>query len=92
MTELAVCCKCGQMDKFTADAFAILLPDRQFPELSVGSSRIKDTANSFQKDTNIYKYLMGLSRSKEKFSYYFVVDDNGNIVEQWNLKKGTRVI
>lgn len=83
-------CACGDMDRFSRDAFHILYPDDELPPVYGGPQKIIDFANTLP-ENNFSKYLKSIYRNRSRFAYYFEVDDDGNVIKQINLKSGSRV-
>lgn len=91
-SEYIICCKCGDTQSFSRDAFKLLFPGRDLPEqyLQPDLHKLVDKLN---KNSNFCKYITeNLLNGKNKFSYYFSVDSKGNVVEQYNLLTGKKVI
>ena len=89
--EIVACCTCKNVPDYTRKSFPIIFPDKKLPSMYVGGDEIRKLAESLSPSTNIYKYLLALARNKEKYSYYFEYDENGDIVAQYNLLNGRKV-
>ena len=90
-TEIVVCCTCKNVPDYTKKSFPIVFPEKKLPRMYVGGDEIRKLAESLPQFTNIAKYLLALARNKEKYSYYFEYDENGDIVAQYNLLNGRKV-
>ena len=78
------------MPKFSKEAFSILCPNEETPKIYAGENRIYGLVDEY-KDTNFGKYASALAKNREKFSYYFEVDEKGDVMLQINLKTGAKV-
>ena len=48
---------------------------------------------TLKRDGNFYNYVKdNLINNKNKYSYFFEVADNGDIIQQWDLLKGSKVL
>lgn len=84
-----ICCDCSHTPEFSKDAFSLLFPGEEIPEMIVGKDKLLDLINELP-ESNFRDYVSALYRTKNKFSYYFAVE-NFDIKEQWNLLKGVQV-
>lgn len=91
MNKAIMCCKCGQTPKYSEDSYKILFPKEKVPDIYAGDVKISDLLQKLKPSTNIYIYVRSLIRTKDKFSYYMAWNNDGTIVEQWDLLKGRRV-
>lgn len=80
MTKVIYSCNCGDTDKFAKDAFRILFPDTDLPE-------IVQFATTNNPELN--RYMEAIKKSHEKFAYYISYDNE--VFEMWDLLKGVRV-
>lgn len=90
MNKYIIHCKCGDTAKFSKDAFRILFPDEELPPMYGGREEIIKLAESLP-DNNFSRYLKVLHNNRVKFTYYFEVGEDGNVIRQINLKTGARV-
>ena len=48
---------------------------------------------TLKRDGNFYNYVKdNLINNKNKYSYFFEVAENGDIIQQWDLLKGSKVL
>ena len=48
---------------------------------------------TLKRDGNFYNYVKdNLVNNKNKYSYFFEVAENGDIIQQWDLLKGSKVL
>ena len=85
--EYLLTCACPGASEFTSKAFSTLVPDALHPVMLVGK-QIQEESHRFQ-DTPLGEALMGISKNKERFSFYIKYD--GKNLELWDLKKGIRI-
>lgn len=75
-----VSCDCGDTQKFALDAFRLLFPNAEPPELvSV------ETALATVAEPQWERQLQALQRTDQKFAYLFREE------EVWDLMKGVRI-
>lgn len=89
MMEAIFCCKCGDMPKFSADAYQLLFPKTHTPEIWAGSDEIYKLYSDSKGE--MAEYLRPFVKSKGKFSYYIEYDTFGHIINLYDLKTGRRV-
>lgn len=71
-------CECGDTEAFAKDAFRLLFPDEELPEIIPHA----------QQNMNFDKwapYIQAAQKSDEKYAYYLTD------TEMWDLLKGVRV-
>ena len=91
-SEYILCCKCGDTQSFSRDAFRLLFPGRAIPEQYLQPDLHKLVAK-LDKNGAFYKYVTeNLMTGKNKFSYFFSVGPKGEVLEQYNLLTGKKVI
>ena len=48
---------------------------------------------TLKRDGNFYNYVKdNLVNNKNKYSYFFEVAEDGDIIQQWDLLKGSKVL
>lgn len=82
-------CPCPGMPAFATDAYGILFPNDTVPTIYSGSSNLFDLADK-NSNTNFGEYVKAMASSMEQFAYY-VEENDGKIVDLWDLKKGVKV-
>lgn len=93
MKSLIACCSCQKVPSYSKDAFQIMFDGIPLPEMYVGIKEIRHFAESLAPKWNVTQYLLALAKSKEKYSYYFVYDENtGDVITQYDLLKGRKVL
>lgn len=87
-----ICCMCGDTPSFSKDSFKILFPYATVPPVEL-QPNLYNFLNELKRDTNFYNYVRdNLIDTKSKYSYYFEVDEDGNVIAQWDLLKGIQVL
>lgn len=92
MNEFIITCQCGGIDDKVEAAFSTLFPQAPLPKIT----RHKDIHKLLQSLPRDWQFSMYVSdnliKDKEKFAYYFLVDEKGFIVKIYNLLTGKRVV
>ncbi len=92
VNKFIICCKCGDMPSFSMTSFKLMFKDQKVPKIFLQPNLHRDI-EQFPKESNIYRYIKDtLVGNKEKFSYYFEIDDEGRVTAQYNLVTGKKVI
>lgn len=87
-----ICCMCGDTPAFSRDAYKLLFPNTPMPQVELQPT-LYNFLPSLKRDGNFYNYVKDhLINEKAKYSYYFEVAENGDIVDQWNLLTGKRAM
>lgn len=91
LNKFIICCKCGDTPSFSRDAFKLMFKNEKIPKIFLQPNLHRDI-ETFPKDSNIYRYIKDvLIGNKDRFSYYFEIDAEGRVVEQYNLLSGKKV-
>ena len=89
--EVIITCKCGGIDDKAKAGFSTLFPQVKYPRV-VRHQNIHRFLSEIPKDWLFSTYVAdNLIRNKEKFAYYFKVNDDGRIDAQYNLLTGKKV-
>lgn len=78
-------CSCFRMDKKAIEAFKMLFPNQEVPEVIKGRDRIFKFA-----ETTDNAHIKAISKLSGKFAYYVEMDGD-NILEEYNLVTGRRI-
>ena len=81
MSKYIVTCGCGDTDEFAKNAFRLLFPDDDCPNISRGG--IITTEPKFS------EMVLALERAKKPYAHYFKDDKP---IEAWDFLKGARVV
>ena len=93
MNDLIACCSCRNVPEKSRIAFAMYFEGEKIPKVYSGINESRKFAESLPPDWNVTRYLLALAKSKEKYSYYFIFDEeSGDVTLQYNLLKGRRVL
>lgn len=91
MSNVILTCSCLGIPKFAEEAYRLLFPDDPVPKIYSGENNIYYIANQFP-NTNFERYAKGLAKNREKFAYYFEINEKGDVVSQINLKTGLKIL
>lgn len=78
-------CSCFNQDKKAKEAFSVLFPKEELPEIIRGKDRIY----KFAKEKN-NKHIEAISKLSGKFAYYVELD-NDKIIKEYDLVHGKRL-
>lgn len=90
MSEVIICCKCGDTPRFSGDAYHLLFKKDTIPPVLSKERDINKFIDEHQKG-NVAKYAKALTKGKEKYSVYFEYDEESNVVKSYNLLTGRRI-
>lgn len=83
-------CACKDQEIFVKEAYQLLFPNSPTPQIYKGTN-IYSIYEKYP-NTNLATYAKALAKNKEKFAYYIETDENQDIIKQYNLKTGGRLI
>lgn len=83
--KVILCCSCFRMDKKAAEAFTLIYPNEVLPEIIKGRDRIHKFAEQTKNE-----HIKAISKLSGRFAYYIRLE-NGKIVEEYDLVRGTRL-
>ena len=89
MNKYIVVCGCSNVPDKAKMAFNIAFPRQDFPDVFRGTSKIQQLANT-KPDTNLSKYLLAIAKKNGRYAYY-IEEQDGDIVMNYDLLKGKRV-
>lgn len=93
MNDLIACCSCRNVPEKSRIAFAMYFEGEKVPKVYSGINEIRKFAESLPPEWNVTRYLLALAKSKERYSYYFIFDEeSGDVTLQYNLLTGRRVL
>lgn len=78
-------CSCFNMNKKASEAFSLLFPNEVLPDIIKGKDRIHKFAKEINND-----HIAAISKLTGKFAYYVELED-GKIVKEYDLVRGTRI-
>lgn len=89
--QYIITCKCSGIDDKAKAGFSTLFPQAEMPRMV----RHQDIHKLLEKLPREWQFCMyvadNLIKDKEKFAYYFDVDDKGKIKAMYNLITGRKV-
>ena len=80
-----LCCSCFRMDKKASEAFSLLFPNEVLPQIIKGRDRIYKLSREVGND-----HIKAISKLSGRFAYYIKMR-GGEIVEEYDLVRGTRI-
>lgn len=86
MKSYVLTCSCHNMDKRASEAFSLLFPDVPMPEIARGRDRLYKLGKSLDN-----QHILAISKLSGKFAYYIKLDENGKIIEEYDLNTGKRI-
>ena len=78
-------CSCFNMEKKAREAFSVLFPNEVSPNVVKGRDRIYKLSQSLKSE-----HIKAISKLTGRFAYYIQIED-GKIVCEYDLVKGTRI-
>ncbi len=90
MREYILVCSCSGVPEKAQTSYKIMFPDKPVPEVFKGKNRITTLAES-NPGTNLHSYALAFAKKNGQFAQLLVVDEFGNIKENYNLLTGKRV-
>ena len=78
-------CSCGGKEQKAKNAYEILFPGQPTPQVVRGSDAIMKLAHQTNND-----HIKAISKIKGNFAYYVNIDDNNEIIEEYDLNSGRR--
>lgn len=89
--KFIIACSCGQTVQYAMDAYTYMAHTRTLPDI-YRTNKGYVLLNKLPRGTNIYDYISKLLSTNSKYAYYFEYDDKGDVVKQWDLLEGRKVI
>lgn len=87
-----ICCDCGDTPKFSEEAYKILFPKKNAPNIYHTEKDMKGVLQQMPEYSPAWLYVRDALESEHKYSYYINSDNNGNINEMYNLLSGKKVV
>lgn len=90
--RIIVTCSCGGIVEKASMMYREQFGETPMPnQIYRGADVIRKLANSMPKDTNIYHWLDGIAKVRNRFVYSVDYDEKGNITELYDLQKKVRL-
>ena len=83
-------CKCPGKDADAKAAFSVLFPGEPVPEVLIGRSQILTLSEQYPR-TEISSQARAMARNKDKYAYYLEYDNDGMVLNKYNLMTGAKV-
>lgn len=84
--KLILVCTCHNQEKRALDSFSVLFPGEPVPKILKG----KDTIFKFSQEIK-NKHIEAIGKLSGRFSYYIELDDEGRILQEYDLVHGKRI-
>lgn len=88
--KFITCCDCSDTPMFSRDAYKILFKGSPVPKLYT-QKELHLLIKELPMDTEVHQYVEKLMKQKPKFSFFVHSDEDGNIIERWDLLAGRMV-
>lgn len=85
MRKIILICSCFNMEKRAREAFTLIYPNEVSPEVVKGRDRIGRLADELKS-----QHLKAISRLSGKFAFYVSLDDDNEVLEEYDLLTGRR--
>lgn len=79
-------CNCGGREGKAKSAYEILFPNQPLPTIIKGKESIMKLATEKQNE-----HLKAIAKLSGKFSYYINLNENNEIIEEYDLITGKRI-
>lgn len=91
-SKYIVCCMCGDTPAFSKDSFKLLFKGEPVPQIEL-QPNLYNFLPTLKRGGNFYNYVKdNLINTSGKYSYFFEVDADGKIIQQWDLLTGRKVL
>ena len=80
-------CSCSGTDRTATIAFNILYPNEEIPKIIRGKEAIAKLGSKYKNE-----HIKSISKLNGKFSYYVMVNENGKIIEEYDLILGKKIV
>lgn len=86
MKTYILVCSCFNQEKKAMDAFSVIFPGHTSPEVIKGKDRIAKLGAAISNE-----HIKAIAKLSSRFSYYIELDDDNNIITEYDLVRGTRI-
>ena len=86
MKTFILTCSCHNMSKRASEAFCLLYPNQELPEIIKGRDRLYKLAKGLGND-----HIIAISKLSGKFAYYVELNGENIITREVNLLSGRRI-
>lgn len=87
-----ICCACGSVPDYCKKSFKILFPDIPVPPLYI-KSKAQVLLDALPKNSEAHKQIeLAAIKKRGRYGNYIEYDDEGNIIDYWNLLKSRRIV
>lgn len=86
-----ICCACGAVPDYCKKSFRVLFPDKEVPPLYI-KNKAKDLLTTIPNPSEAYTQVeLAAVKKRGRYGNYIEYDEDGNIIEYWNLLKSRRI-
>ena len=85
-----VTCACAGAPKYCQSSYKVLFPNEELPTMYI-KEKAKAILESVPSTSELYEEVAKILRKKGRYGFYFEYNDQGEILDCWNLLKHRRV-
>lgn len=85
-----ITCACAGAPKYCESAFKVLFPDEPLPKMYI-KNKANDLLATLPLQSEVYTQVYLALKRKGRYGFYFEYDEEGHILDCWNLLKHRRV-
>ena len=85
-----VTCACAGAPRYCQSSYKVLFPNEELPTMYI-KEKAKAILESVPEDSKMYQELAKILRKRGRYGFYFEYNDQGEILDYWNLLKQRRV-
>ena len=85
-----VTCACAGAPRYCQSSYKVLFPNEELPTMYI-KEKAKAILESVPEDSKMYQELAKILRKRGRYGFYFEYNDQGEILDYWNLLKHRRV-
>ena len=86
-----ICCACGAVPGYCKRSFKILFPNEPVPPLYI-KSKAKDLLATIPEQSEAYVQISAVLNRHGRYGNYIAYDDDGTVIDYWNLLKSRRIV
>lgn len=91
MSEAIICCSCGSVPDYCRKALSILRPELKEVTTYAGP-KVKELTGRVSADSEMGQKLAALIVRRGRYGEYYRWDEQGNVIEAWNLLRTRRIL
>ncbi len=86
-----ICCACGAVPGYCKRSFKILFPNEPVPPLYI-KSKAKELLEALPKTSEAYAQIDMVVKKRGRYGNYIEYDEDGAVIDYWNLLKSRRIV